>query len=172
MAKDLNHVAVIGRLVKDPEIKYTASGMPVTKFTIANNVTYMQNNERKDYVNFFDVNVWGNQAINCEKFLKKGSQVAIEGSLRQSKWTDAATGQNRSKIEITANSVQFLTPAGGAAQQQMSNSGSSNQFQQDKQTESGNQGFIEDPWNDKNNEVFIDNDPFSETMDSKDDIPF
>ncbi len=174
MARDINHVFLIGRLVKDPEIKYTASGMPVTKFTIANNVSYVQNNEKKEYVNFFDINIWGNQAVNCEKYLKKGSQVAIEGSLRQNKWTDAATGQNRSKIEVTANTVQFLSPAGGQGQQQMQNAGSSGQFQQNKPSvnNGNNSGFIEDPWNDKNNDVFIDNDPFSDSVDNKDDIPF
>ncbi len=108
MARDLNQVIVIGRLVRNPEIKYTASGVPITKFSIANNVSFMQNKELKEYVNYFDVNVWGNQAINCEKYLKKGSQVAITGSLRQNRWNDKSTGQTRSKVEITAMSVQFL----------------------------------------------------------------
>lgn len=108
MAKDLNHVVLIGRLVKPPEIKYTASGQAIAKFSIACNDSYKQGDERKEYANFFDINVWGNQAVNCEKYLKKGSQVAINGTLRQNRWQDKQSGQTRSKIEITANSVQFL----------------------------------------------------------------
>ena len=111
MAKDLNHVVLIGRLVKLPEIKYTSSGKAVAKFSIANNDSYTQGDERKEYANFFDITVWGNQAINCEKYLKKGSQVAINGVLRQNRWQDKTSGQTRSKIEITANSVQFLSSA-------------------------------------------------------------
>lgn len=109
MSNDLNQISIIGRLVREPEIRYIANGTPITKFSIANNTVFMQNNEKKEMVNYFDIIVWGNQAINCEKYLKKGSQVAIVGSLRQNRWTDKTSGQNRSKVEITANVVQFLT---------------------------------------------------------------
>lgn len=108
MAKDLNYVVLIGRLVKSPELKYTSSGMAVAKFSIACNDSYKQGEERKEYANYFDITVWNNQAINCEKYLKKGSQVAVNGVLRQNRWQDKQSGQTRSKIEITANSVQFL----------------------------------------------------------------
>jgi len=153
MSRDLNLVIVIGRLVRDPEIKYTTSGVPVAKFSIANNTSFTQNNERKEYVNYFDVNVWGNQAINCEKYLKKGSQIAIEGHLRQNRWTDQTTGKTQSKIEITANSVQFLTPASSG----VTNSGNNSQFQniasskQQQQQQQQNNNIIPDPWNDTNN---------------------
>ena len=166
MARDLNHVTLIGRLVKDPEIKYTASGVPVTKFSIANNSSYMQNNELVEYVSYFDINVWGNQAVNCEKYLKKGSQVAVNGVLRQNRWNDKTSGQTRSKIEVTANSVQFLTPASGS--QNINNS--PKDFQEPDVTV--NHEMIEDPWNnDSNNNKNIDN-SFNESIDSDDDIPF
>ena len=164
MSRDLNHVALIGRLVRDPEIRYTAGGQPVTKFSIANNVTYMQNNERKNFVNYFDVNVWGNQAVNCEKYLKKGSQVAITGNLRQNRWEDKTTKQIKSKVEITANSVQFLSPVSGDK-----NVGGSNQI--DNNTNAGGSEIIEDPWSQNGADEFTDN----SQMDSSnfdDGIPF
>ena len=167
MARDLNHVTLIGRLVKDPEIKYTASGVPVTKFSIANNSSYMQNNELIEYVSYFDINVWGNQAVNCEKYLKKGSQVAVNGILRQNRWSDKTTGQTRSKVEVTANSVQFLTPASGSQTQSM-NSSKSIESSDVKE----NNNIIEDPWNNgSNNNGSIDK-SFNESIDSDDDIPF
>ena len=107
MSKDLNNVFIIGRLTKNPELRYTSNGNPVTKFSIANNNSYTKEGNKVDETNYFDVNVWGNQAVNVEKYCKKGQQVAISGSLKQNKWTDK-DGQNRAKIEITANSVQFL----------------------------------------------------------------
>jgi single-strand DNA-binding protein len=115
MGKDLNIVSVIGNLVRDPEIKFTSAGTPVTKMSIANNYTFKQGEEIKEEVNFFDIVVWSNQAVNCEKYLKKGSKVAVTGMLRQNRWTDETTQQGRSKVEIVANTVQFLTPVQGGS---------------------------------------------------------
>jgi len=170
MARDLNDVNIIGRLVRDPEIRYTASGTPVAKFSIANNMTYVQNNERKDSVNYFDVNVWGNQAVNCEKYLKKGNQVAINGSLRQNRWVDKASGQTRSKIEITANTVQFLTvPTGGGGSGFQAPEYSAPANNNSGKQNAPDEGFIEDPWNEGSSSGM--NDPFSDTFNDED-IPF
>jgi single-strand DNA-binding protein len=167
MARDLNQVIIIGRLTRDPEIKYTSTGTPVTKFSIANNAGYNQGNEKKDVVNFFDINVWGNQAENCSKYLKKGSQVAIDGHLRQNRWVDQATGKNVSKVEIVANSVQFLTSGGQKTDGQPQNySGPVNQNPSDE-----NKTFIPNPWNDSANETTIDG-SFLQGEDKDDDIPF
>ena len=170
MARDLNHVSIIGRLVRDPEIRYTPSGTPVTKFSIANNVSFTVNNEKKDYVNYFDINVWGNQAVNCEKYLKKGSQVAIVGNIRQNRWDDKNTGQTRSKVEITASSVQFLTPASGASVQGAGNVSENSQ----RNNVSKNVDMIQDPWNDNGNVGVTNpvNEPYVESASSDDDIPF
>jgi single-strand DNA-binding protein len=182
MAKDLNQVIIIGRLVRDPEIKYTTAGTPVTKFSIANNAGFTQNNEKKDVVNYFDVVVWGNQAENCEKYLKKGSQAAIEGHLRQNRWTDQATGKTLSKVEINANSVQFLTPALGGQkfdsapqqqqQYQQQNNFSNSKPVQQQQKETSN--FNPNPWNDSSS--YNDGnteDPFAQSEQPiDDDIPF
>lgn len=191
MAKDLNHVIVIGRLVRPPEIKYTPKGIPVTKFSIANNADFTQGNELKKLTNFFDVTVWGNQAINCEKYLKKGNQVAIQGSLRQNTWVDQATGKNQSKIEIVADSVQFLTPPsggqpGGSSSEgnyqnysannnnasTYSGTGNYNKPQNNANTQPPPKDFIPNPWNDSydNNSY---EEPFSDgSGNPDDDIPF
>ena len=136
MSKDLNHVVLVGRLVRDPETKYTQSGVAITKLSIANNDSYMQNNEKKEVVSYFEVNVYGNHAVNCEKYLKKGSQVAIDGTLRQNRWTDQS-GQNRTKVDINAMSVQFLNTSSNNYNNTQNNS---------------NSGFVDDPWEPNNDE--------------------
>lgn len=176
MSRDLNMVVIIGRLTQNPELKYTTGGIPVAKFSIANNTSYMQNNERKNYANFFDVTVWGNQAVNCEKYLKKGSQIAIEGHLRQNRWTDPTTNKTLSKIEIVANSIQFLTPIS-------SNTESISQFQNNissKQNQQKNNSTIPNPFDDidpnKNNagmdDSYDNNFQDDDFGNGDDDIPF
>lgn len=171
MARDLNQVIIIGRLVRDPEIKYTSTGTPVTKFSIANNAGYTQGNEKKDVVNFFDINVWGNQAENCSKYLKKGSQVAIDGHLRQNRWVDQATGKNVSKVEIVANSVQFLSTGQKFEGQSQTNYQQPVNQNQNINTNSGDdRSFIPNPWNDSSNGAA--DDSFLPSEDKDDDIPF
>ncbi|HOV13201.1 MAG TPA: single-stranded DNA-binding protein [Spirochaetota bacterium] len=195
--RDLNQVIIIGRLTRNPEIKYTAAGLPVTKFTIANNGGVSgQGNDKKELVNFFDVTVWGNHAVNCEKYLKKGSLVAVDGHLRQNRWVDQATGKNQSKVEIVANGVQFLTPQGqnqADANQTYSNQGmvnnqnqnfpnQQNNYQNKQQNSNQNisqnvnkeqKDFIPNPWNDTDSNFNNYEDPFSNGGGSSDDdIPF
>lgn len=177
MSRDLNSVVLIGRLVKDPEVRYTPSGTPVTRISIANGERIKQNNEWTDFTNFFDITIWGNQASNCEKYLRKGSQIAVNGTLRQNRWTDPATNQTRSRVEVIANSVQFLSPAGGQQNMQsgqasypQNNTGAANMPAQ--QSMPKNSGFIPDPWGDTGNPVSSDvGDPFG-GVDNIDDIPF
>lgn len=180
MSRDLNHVVLVGRLVRDPEIRYTPSNMAVSRFAVANGERIKQGNDWKDHANYFDVVVWGNQAVNCEKYLKKGSQVAVDGTLRQNRWNDP-NGQARSKIEIIVNSIQFLSPAGqasagGGSQQynQTPNSSDNRKTQsaapQNQQSQVNEQfGFNADPWGDSS-APSNDFDPGAGFSD--DDIPF
>lgn len=142
MARDVNEVIVIGRLVRDVEFKVIASGTPVAKFSIANNQAFKQNDEWKEYVNYFDVTVWGKQAESCSKYLTKGKQVAVSGSLRQERWQDKTSGQNRSKVEITANQVQFL---GDASKPTGQAEGLNNQ-QYQQNSAKVNEAVNGDPW--------------------------
>ena len=114
MAGSLNKVLLIGRLTRDPELKYLPSGVAVCRLGIATN-RYgkdQQTGERREYTEFHDVEVFdqGNRKLAelCGQYLQKGRSVYIEGELRTRTWDDQQTGAKRSKTEVRANDVQFL----------------------------------------------------------------
>lgn len=102
-----NKVILIGNLTKDPEIRYTPSGMAVANFRIAVNNRYKQGGEIKDDVCFIDIVVFGKQAENSGQYLSKGQGVIVDGRLQERRW-ETDEGQKRSKYEIVAQSVRFL----------------------------------------------------------------
>jgi single-strand DNA-binding protein len=105
---DLNAFAGIGRLTRDPELRYTPSGTAVCKFGLAINRSFrnQEGNNVEDTL-FINVSAWGRQAEHCAQFLKKGKRVAINGELRSNSWQDRE-GNKRVTYEINARSVQFL----------------------------------------------------------------
>jgi len=107
MATDMNSVTVVGRLTRDAELKYSQGGMAIAPFSIANNYRKKSGESWADEVNYFDVTYSGKAAEAVSKYLTKGKQVGVEGVLRQNRWQNKE-GENRSKIEILANSVQLL----------------------------------------------------------------
>ena len=111
----INRVILVGRLTRDPELRYTPSGVAVTRFSIAVNRKVKRKEEWVDEVSFFDITVFGNQGENCAKFLAKGRPVFVDGELNQRRW-EQQDGTKRSKIEVIANKIQFLypRPEGGA----------------------------------------------------------
>ena len=111
MASDLNNIMLIGRLTKDPESKYLPSGSAVVEFSIANN--YYMSNKNSTEVNYFDVVAFGKMAETVAKYLTKGKQVAISGTLRQDRWQDKDTNAPRSKVRIIMQSMQMLGSASG-----------------------------------------------------------
>lgn len=106
MANDLNKVLMIGRLTRDPDFK-TINNTSVANFSLANNRTYVANNEKKEETHFFDCEVWGKLAEILRDYGKKGKQIAIEGRLSQSTW-DAPDGKKNSRIRIRVDSFQLL----------------------------------------------------------------
>lgn len=110
---DINHVVLVGRLTRDAELKYTAGGQAVCKFSLAINRRRKNGDQWVDEPNFFDIVLWGRQGETLNQYLVKGKQVAVEGELRQDRWEQ--DGQNRSKVEIMANNVQLLGGGSGAA---------------------------------------------------------
>lgn len=104
MASDLNSVTIVGRLTRDAELKHIASGTALCKFSIANNAYAGAGKE--DHVNFIDCTLWGKRAESLSGYLTKGTQVAIQGSLKQDRWEDS--GQKRSKVEINVSDLQLL----------------------------------------------------------------
>jgi single-strand DNA-binding protein len=106
MASDLNSVALVGRLTRDAELKYTNSGLQICRLSIANNYRRKQNEQWIEETNFFDCFMMGRRAEAIHKYLTKGTQIAIDGSLRFSKWE--SDGQTRSKVEVMINDIQLF----------------------------------------------------------------
>ena len=94
-----NKVILIGNLTRNPEVRYTPSGTPVTSFGLAVNRRFRQANELKEEVCYIDVVVFGN--------LSKGNGVIVDGRLQQRRW-ETEDGQKRSKHEVVAQTVTFL----------------------------------------------------------------
>lgn len=120
MAGSLNRVMLIGRLTRDPELRYTPSGTPVCNLAIATNrYGQDQNGERKEFTDFHDIVVWnmGNRKLAelCGQYLQKGRLVYVEGRLQTRSWDDAQSGQKRYKTEVNASDVQFLDGRGDGA---------------------------------------------------------
>lgn len=106
---NLNKVMLLGNLTRDPEIRFTPKGTAVGELGLAVNRRVSDGNGNwSDEVTFVDVTVWGHQAENAEKYLKKGRGVLIEGRLQLDTWDDKESGQKRSKLKVVAESVQYL----------------------------------------------------------------
>lgn len=103
----MNKVYLIGNLTRDPELSETNSGIAVCRFAIAVNRSY-NNADGERITDFFNITVWRTQAENCGKYLKKGSKVAVVGSL-QNRTYDDKEGIKRQVTDIVANEVEFLS---------------------------------------------------------------
>jgi single-strand DNA-binding protein len=108
MSRGLNKVMVIGNLGRDPEMRYTPSGRPVTTFTVATSRSWnTADGERHSETEWFNVVTWGNLAEICKQYLTKGQQVYIEGRLQTRRWEDKE-GVKHSTVEIVANEMMML----------------------------------------------------------------
>lgn len=108
MARGLNKVMIIGNLGKDPEMRYTTSGKPVTSFRVAASRSWKTSDgEQRTETEWFRVVTWGNLAEICNQYLKQGQQVYIEGRLQTRRWEDSE-GNPRSTTEIVANEMVML----------------------------------------------------------------
>ncbi len=109
----LNKAMIIGNLGVDPELRYTQSGTPVANLRIATNEVWNdKSGQKQERTEWHRIVVFGRQAETCEKYLKKGRQVYVEGRIQTREWTDKE-GQKRYTTEIVANTVQFLSGGGG-----------------------------------------------------------
>ncbi|MFK3938915.1 single-stranded DNA-binding protein [Alkalihalobacillus sp. NPDC078783] len=144
----LNRVVLVGRLTKDPELRYTPSGVAVCNFTLAVNRPFTNNNGDRE-ADFINVVVWRKPAENAAQFLVKGSLAGVDGRL-QSRSYDNNEGRRVFVIEVVAESVQFLEP------RNKSNS------EQNNQQQSSNNGYKDDPFANDGKPIDI----------SDDDLPF
>jgi len=102
----MNSVILIGRLTRDPELRFTSAGRAVTTFSIAVDRPFIGKDGQKQ-TDFFNIVVWGKSAENCANYLVKGRLTAIKGSI-QNRSYETQEGQKRYITEIVADSVQFL----------------------------------------------------------------
>jgi single-strand DNA-binding protein len=110
----VNKVILVGRLGRDPELRYTQGGQPVANFTVATNESWTnRDGERQERTEWHRIVAWGKQAEFCGNYLSKGRQVYIEGRIQTREWEDAK-GEKRRTTEIVAQTIQGLGPRGEA----------------------------------------------------------
>ncbi|KKB37456.1 single-stranded DNA-binding protein [Bacillus thermotolerans] len=169
----MNRVVLVGRLTKDPELRYTPSGAAVATFTLAVNRTFTnQQGERE--ADFINCVVWRRPAENVANFLKKGSLAGVDGRI-QTRNYEGQDGKRVYVTEVVADSVQFLEPRNASASGRGDEMGSFGGGQRPQEAPFGQQ-------NQRNNDnrqsgyTKMDDDPFAndgQTIDiSDDDLPF
>ncbi|MCZ8533747.1 single-strand binding protein [Paenisporosarcina quisquiliarum] len=166
----INRVVLVGRLTKDPELRYTPSGVAMARFTLAVNRTFSnQSGERE--ADFINCVVWRKQAENTANFLKKGSLAGVEGRIQ----TGSYEGQDGKRVyttDVVADSVQFLEPRNSSGERNQGGQSSGGNGQQQFSTPSYQQN---QPMN-QQNYTRVDEDPFSNSSGpievSDDDLPF
>lgn len=134
----INRVVLVGRLTKDPDLRYTPQGTAVARFTLAVNRTFSNSNGEKE-ADFINCTVWRKQAENTANFLKKGSLAGVEGRIQ----TGSYEGQDGKRVyttEVVADSVQFLEPKSQSGQREnnQNQNQSQNQNQNNGQRQQGN----------------------------------
>lgn len=156
----INRVVLVGRLTKDPDLRYTPSGAAVARFTLAVNRPFSNAQGEKE-ADFINCTVWRKQAENTANFLKKGSLAGVEGRIQ----TGSYEGQDGKRVyttEVVADSVQFLEPKSSGANADRSQ-GQQPSYQQNQSPS-------------QQNHTRVDQDPFSSGSGpievSDDDLPF
>lgn len=139
MARGINKAIIVGTLGKDPETRYMPSGGAVTSITVATNENWTdkQTGQKQERTEWHNITFFGRLAEIAGEYLKKGSQVYIEGSLRTEKWQDKQ-GNDRYTTKIIANEMQMLGGRPGGGSNDYSSS-SQQQQQQQSQPQSANQ---------------------------------
>lgn len=106
----INKAIISGNLTRDPELRQTQSGTSVLSMAVAVSERVKRGDQWEDRPSYVDVTVWGARAEALAKFLRKGLRVAVSGRLRQDRWQDKQTGENRSRLGIVADEVDVMTP--------------------------------------------------------------
>lgn len=108
----VNKIIIVGNLGRDPEVRYSQGGMAICTFTVAVGERKKEGEQWKEHTEWFRVKSFGKTAENAGQYLQKGKQVYVEGRLEQSKYKDKE-GQERTSVDVIANTIQFLGGAGG-----------------------------------------------------------
>jgi single-strand DNA-binding protein len=147
MAGDLNRTILIGRLTRDPELRYTPSGAAVASFTIANNRSYTVSGEKKEQVSYFDCIAWSKLGEIITEYCKKGQRIAVEGRMQQRRWDDQ-DGNKKSKIELVVENFQFLTAKGGGEDFNHDSAQSQSASRPQQQADTGSGQYDDNPFSD------------------------
>ena len=108
MSRGLNKVMVIGKVGRDPEMRYMPNGKPVTSFSVSTSRSWTNSEgERREETEWFNVVAWGNLAEICKQHLRRGQQVYVEGRLQTRSWEDRE-GKKRFRTELVANEMILL----------------------------------------------------------------
>lgn len=156
----INRVVLVGRLTKDPDLRYTPSGVAVARFTLAVNRTFSNSNGEKE-TDFINCTVWRKQAENTANFLKKGSLAGVEGRIQ----TGSYEGQDGKRVyttEVVCDSVQFLEPKSQSQNRQGENNQQSNQNSRQQNNHQHSYAGHDDPFMNGNGPIEV----------SDDDLPF
>jgi single-strand DNA-binding protein len=109
-----NKVILAGNLTRDPELRYTPKGTAVAKIGLAVNRTWTaEDGQKKEEVNFIDVEAWGRQGEVIAQYMKKGRPLLVEGRLKLDSWEDKTTKQKVSKLKVVLESFSFIDSKGG-----------------------------------------------------------
>jgi len=109
----INKAILIGRLGKDPEIRSTAGGQTVARFSLATDERYTdRNGEKQERTEWHNIVAWGKLAEICGQYLRKGKLVYVDGSIRTDSWDDKETGQKKYRTEIVAQNMKMLDRKG------------------------------------------------------------
>ncbi|MDY0404134.1 single-stranded DNA-binding protein [Virgibacillus sp. 179-BFC.A HS] len=168
----LNRVVLVGRLTKDPDLRYTPSGVAVANFTVACNrpFTNQQGNREADFINCV---IWRRPAENLANYMKKGSLIGVDGRI-QTRNFEGQDGKRVYVTEVVADSVQFLESK-GASQSQGGGFGNNNFGSGYDQNRNQNNQMNPNPNRNQNQEP-MDDDPFKDNGEpidiSDDDLPF
>jgi single-strand DNA-binding protein len=147
MPKSVNKVILVGNLGKDPEVKYTPSGTPVAKFSLATNERYKdKSGEWQDRTEWHNVIAWQRLAEIVGEYLQKGSKVYIEGRLQTSNWEDRQNGEKKYRTEIVARDLVMLNGNGAKGHDPTAESVADSIFTQRSHDveDQGNAGAISD----------------------------
>ena len=145
----MNKACLVGRITAKPELRYTSSNIPFTRFSIAINRTF-SNAQGEREVDFINILAWRRQAENICKYLDKGSQVSVDGRIQTGNYTDK-DGNKRNSFEVVADNVQFLDS------KRQSSAPSNEPTPYDYQNEPANDVSVEeDPFADFGDNVSID----------------
>jgi single-strand DNA-binding protein len=109
MAKSVNKVILVGNVGQDPEVKYTASGVPVAKLSLATNERFKDRNDQwQDKTEWHSVVAWQRLAEIVGEYVRKGSKLYVEGKLQTSSWQDQQNGEKKYRTEIVARDIVLL----------------------------------------------------------------